>query len=80
MKSYENAIRYLAKEEAAIALVTEAKRSNSLAGAHEIAEVLGNQLHDMLEAQKEHTRMVAYIYDKSINVVFRDMVDATAQL
>lgn len=73
MKSYESAIKHLAKEEKAISLVLAAKQSNYLAGAYEISEVLGSQLHGMMAAQKEHVYMVAYIYDKNINIVYRDM-------
>lgn len=73
MKSYESAIKYLAKEEAEIRRVYNAKQSNYLAGAYEISDALGNQLHGMMEAQKEHARMVSYIYDKPMNSVYRDM-------
>lgn len=73
MKSYESAVRFLAKEEAEIRRVYNAKQSNYIAGAYEISDALGNQLHGMMDAQKEHARMVSYIYDKPMNTVYRDM-------
>lgn len=79
MRSYEDAIRYLAKEEKAINTVLSAKQNNYLAGAYEISDVLGNQVHEMMGVQKEHAHMVAYIYDKPINTVYRDMSDKAYQ-
>lgn len=73
VKSYENAVRYLAKENAEIQRVHDAKQSNYLAGAYEISEVLGNQLVDMMKAQREHVYMVAYVYDMPTSTVYRDM-------
>lgn len=73
MKSYESVIRYLAGEQAQIRQMYDAKQSNYLAGAYEISEALGNQLHDMMSAQKEHVHMVSYIYGVAANTVYRDV-------